>query len=95
MDRLTNSLDFDGLADGREGLPKLTSRQRQVAAHVAAGLSNKEIADRLVLSEGTVANHIEAILKRLQLRNRVQVAVWAARHGLPEAHQESGVPADR
>jgi len=92
MDRLMNSPDLDSFADGNESLPKLTSRQQEVAACVAAGLSNKEIAERLALTEGTVANHIEAILKRLQLRNRVQVAAWAARQGLPGSQTDFAVP---
>lgn len=54
----------------------LTRRQWEVAALVAQGLSNKEIAAQLVLSPGTVANHVEAILRRLKLHNRAQLAAW-------------------
>jgi two-component system, OmpR family, sensor kinase len=49
---------------------------------VAAGLSNAAIAEQLVLTRGTVANHIAGILWRLQLRSRTEVAVWAVEHGL-------------
>ena len=60
----------------------LTPRERQVAALIAEGLLNKEIAGRLMLTEGTVADHVERILRALRLRNRVQVAVWAVEQGL-------------
>lgn len=60
----------------------LTPRQREVAALIATGKSNREIARDLVLVEGTVANHVEHILNRLGFRSRTQIAVWAAEHGL-------------
>ena len=60
----------------------LTPRQQEVAGLIAAGLSNREIAERLVLTGGTVANHVEQILRRLGFRSRTQVAVWAAERGL-------------
>ena len=63
-------------------LTALTPREREVAALVAEGLSNAEIARRLVLSEGTVANHLAHIMRRLGAGNRVQVAVWAVKQGL-------------
>jgi two-component system OmpR family sensor kinase len=60
----------------------LTPRQREVAALIAQGLTNAEIAERLVLTIGTTANHVEQILTRLGFRNRSQIAVWASSHGL-------------
>ena len=60
----------------------LTPRELEVAALVAEGLTNAEIAQRLVLSPGTVANHLAHIMRALGTRNRVQVAVWALRQGL-------------
>ena len=60
----------------------LTPREREVTALVAEGLSNAEIAERLVLSPGTVSNHLGHIMRALRLRNRVQVAVWAVEQGL-------------
>jgi DNA-binding CsgD family transcriptional regulator len=65
-----------------EALGLLTRRQQEVAALVAEGLSNAEMAARLVLVEGTVANHVEAILRRLGFKSRSQIAVWAVEHGL-------------
>ena len=63
-------------------LAKLTRRQQEVAACVAEGLTNEQIAQRLVLTPGTVANHMEAILRRLGLSSRTQVGVWAVERGL-------------
>ena len=63
-------------------LARLTIRQREVAAAIAAGLSNEEIASQLAVVPGTVANHVEAILRRLALKNRTQIATWAVEHGV-------------
>ncbi len=65
-----------------EELAKLTRRQQEVAACVAEGLTNEQIGQRLVLTPGTVANHMEGILRRLGLRSRTQVGVWAVERGL-------------
>lgn len=54
----------------------LTPRQFEVAQLIAQGLSNADIADRLVLTPGTVGNHVADILRRLGARNRAQVAAW-------------------
>ncbi|MFG1689339.1 response regulator [Nonomuraea sp. NPDC049269] len=60
----------------------LTPRETDVLRHLAAGNSNAEIAQALVISPGTVKIHIERILAKLGLRTRVQAAVYAHRHGL-------------
>ena len=65
-----------------EAVRILTPRQQEVAGLIAAGLSNAEIANRLVLTPGTVANRVEGILRRLGFRSRTQVGVWAAERGL-------------
>src|SRR5215210_3918696 len=65
-----------------EELAKLTRRQQEIAACIAEGLTNEQIAQRLVLTPGTVANHVEHILRRLNLSSRTQVGVWAVEHGL-------------
>jgi len=57
----------------------LTPREREVAALVAEGLTNREIAARLYLSERTAQNHVQHILTKLGLPNRGQVAVWLTR----------------
>ncbi len=63
-------------------LAGLSARERQVLLLVAEGYTNREIGQRLHLSSGTVKNHVSAILRRLDLTDRTQAAVLAARHGL-------------
>jgi pimeloyl-ACP methyl ester carboxylesterase/DNA-binding CsgD family transcriptional regulator len=59
---------------------ELSRREREVAQLVARGLSNREIAERLYLSERTVDNHVHHILDKLGFDSRVQVAAWLARN---------------
>lgn len=61
---------------------KLTEREADVLRLVAKGLNNNEIANQLHLSEGTVRNHISAILGKLGVSDRTQAAVIAIQHGL-------------
>jgi DNA-binding CsgD family transcriptional regulator len=56
----------------------ITPREREVAELIAQGLTNEQIAERLVLTPGTVANHVAHILSKLRLQSRVQVAVKIA-----------------
>lgn len=60
----------------------LTDRETAVLRLIAAGATNREIAARLHLSEGTVKNHISRILGRLGLRDRTQAALYARDHGV-------------
>jgi DNA-binding CsgD family transcriptional regulator len=57
---------------------QLTARQREIARLIAVGMTNRQIAEELVLTEGTVANHVRHILLRLGVRCRAQVAAWVA-----------------
>ncbi len=60
----------------------LSEREIQVLRLLAEGLSNEEIAAELGIAVNTVRNHVRNILEKLRLRNRVQAAVYAVRHGL-------------
>jgi DNA-binding NarL/FixJ family response regulator len=60
----------------------LTAREIEVLRFIAVGSTNREIAARLFISEGTVKNHISRILSRLGLRDRTQAAIYARDHGL-------------
>lgn len=62
--------------------PSLTQRELEILACIGEGLSNREIADRLALSVGTVKNHTSQILDKLDLRDRTQLAIYAIRHHL-------------
>lgn len=65
------------------GLPEaLSDREIEILTLVGQGLSNREIAERLYISESTVKNHLRTILDKLHLRNRIQAAIYAARIGL-------------
>ena len=58
----------------------ISRRELEIIRLIADGLSNKEIASQLFLSEGTVRNYLSSILDKLQLRDRTQVAVFYYRH---------------
>jgi DNA-binding NarL/FixJ family response regulator len=63
-------------------LEPVSEREREVLLLLAQGCSNREIAERLFLSEGTVKNHVSNILAKLQAENRTQAAEIARRYGL-------------
>lgn len=60
----------------------LTTREREVMDLVAQGMSNKAIAEKLVISEKTVKTHISSLLGKLNLGDRTQMAIYAIKHGL-------------
>jgi len=61
--------------------PPLNNSQQEILRLITEGLSNKEIASRIHLSENTVKSHIQEILRKLEARNRVQAAVRATKAG--------------
>lgn len=71
-------------AKGAPAPQSLTRREREILALVSEGLSNREIAERLVLSPETVKSHVAAILSKLDLSDRTQAAVYAVRNGLAQ-----------
>jgi signal transduction histidine kinase len=75
-------LPRDRSSERHDAQPGLTPRQIEVAALVARGKTNREIAEALVVSKDTIDNHVERILRRLGVRNRAEVARWAAERGL-------------
>lgn len=68
------------LAKNNTHTVKLTNRETELIVNVAKGLSNKEIAKNMFLSEGTVRNNISALLLKLKLRDRTQLAVYAVKN---------------
>jgi DNA-binding NarL/FixJ family response regulator len=86
LDRFTPMLPASGAAgEQHKEIGKLTDREREVLLLVAQGLSNGEIARKLVLSEATVKTHVGRILTKLDLRDRVQAVVLAYESGLVRA----------
>lgn len=60
----------------------LTQREMEIVSYIACGQSNKDIARKLFISEKTVKNHVSSILKKMELGDRTQVAVYAYKKGL-------------
>jgi two-component system NarL family response regulator len=73
-----------GGTGGAPAARNLTKREREILSLVAEGLSNREIADKLVLSPETVKSHVAAILEKLNVSDRTQAAIYAVRNGLVE-----------
>jgi DNA-binding NarL/FixJ family response regulator len=69
-----------GARSASDPLVELSPREREVLALLAEGMRNREIAERLVVSETTVKTHVRHVLEKLRLRNRSEAAAFAARH---------------
>jgi DNA-binding NarL/FixJ family response regulator len=70
-----------------EKIDALTAREREIVNLVCEGLKNKEIADRLSISEATVRNHLTSVLNKLELSDRFELALYFYRHGLARPPQ--------
>ncbi|MBI3967194.1 MAG: response regulator transcription factor, partial [Chloroflexi bacterium] len=78
----TTPATTEGATDLPAGNEALTGREIDVLRLLGTGATNREIADRLALSEGTVKNYISAILAKTGLHDRTQAALFAVRRGL-------------
>ncbi len=76
------------IIDPEEHYIPLSPREMEILEFVTNGLSNKEIASRLKISQQTVKNHMTSILKKLNVQDRTQAAVHALRHGWVRIHGE-------
>ncbi|MFC5603598.1 response regulator [Sporosarcina koreensis] len=65
-----------------KGIQDLSNREVEVLTHLGEGLNNKEIADVLFITEGTVKNHVSNVIQKLGLRDRTQAAIYAVRYGI-------------
>ena len=78
----------------RKPVTELSPREQQVAAVLAQGLTNRQIAEQLVVTQRTVASLIEHFLEKLGFASRHQVGVWAAEHGLQAEVGDHGLRAE-
>ncbi len=79
-------------AEAEDLIEPLTRREEEVLNLVATGLNNREIGAILFVSERTIKTHVEHIIGKLCVSDRVQAAVWAARHGLATTTPEDSNP---
>jgi DNA-binding NarL/FixJ family response regulator len=70
------------VAEGPAPVPALSKREREVIAILAEGLSNQGIAERLFISETTVRHHLTSIFAKLEVSDRLELLIYAYRHGL-------------
>ena len=71
---------FSTFPEEEEGATPLSLREEEILALVAEGLTNKEIARRVYITENTVKYHVRKVLSKLHLKNRAQVIAWASLH---------------
>ena len=60
---------------------KLSEREWDIIGAIAKGMSNREIAEKMIFTEGTIRNYLSIILEKLQLRDRTQLAIWYLQDG--------------
>ena len=88
IDRMTQQ-PMPELADQAK-LALLTRREREVLEQVASGLSNREIATKLYVEESTIRSHVKRILMKLELRDRVQIVIFAYETGMNRSSGHEG-----
>lgn len=69
-------------AEQPERVEELSDREVEVLTRLGEGMNNKEIAETLFITEGTVKNHVSNIIQKLELRDRTQAAIFAVRYGI-------------
>ncbi|MFA6747898.1 MAG: response regulator transcription factor, partial [Aminobacterium sp.] len=80
---------FSRRKEENDQLYELTPREKEILYWLAQGLSNSEVAAKMVLSEKTVKNHVSHVLKKLDLRDRTQAAILAWRIGFAQLQPDS------
>lgn len=68
-------------AEEDQRITHLTGREKEILTYIGSGFNNREIAQSLYLSEGTIKNYVTQIMSKLELRDRTQTAIFAVRHG--------------
>jgi DNA-binding NarL/FixJ family response regulator len=63
-------------------IESLTEREREVIALVGEGLKNKQVGERLFISETTVTHHLSSVFSKLEVSDRLELIIYAFRHGL-------------
>lgn len=99
LDRRRTSAVVSYLARGRASkdveqtrIESLTPREREIVLLITEGLRNKQVAERLLIGEATVRNHLTSILDKLELAGRFELAVYAFRRGLVSAAAPGATP---
>ena len=88
LDRLTMGSVMQEISDNqqldkdKEKIASLTEREREVITLVGEGLKNKQIAARLFISETTVTHHLSSVFSKLEVSDRLELTIYAFRHGL-------------
>jgi DNA-binding NarL/FixJ family response regulator len=83
------TLQAEIIAQGGASVSRqLTTREAEIVRHVATGLRNAEVAERLSITEATVKTHLNNIFEKLELRDRVELALYALRRGLVTAQDQ-------
>jgi len=81
LDEMTQAPEID---PEKAKIASLTDREREVMALIAEGLKNKQIGQRLFISETTVTHHLSSIFSKLDVSDRLELIVYAFRHGLAQ-----------